>query len=644
MLSVMAMAATSASAYDQFIPGTDEAPNYYLIRTERGNPFLSYSAEGVSNSAEGYVSHLTRLVNATEASLWEVTPGSETGTVVIKNYVGDFYLMNLSTTPADVTETATNIYVQQLTDKAFSIGVATSGTNFLDANNWNNNCGFWSANDGGTTWYATKVDLTNADDVLSAIQAAQYGSDCESAQKHAIAQLEAYAGVEVVADVIAEGVEAIKSVKSTSDFQTNIDAALQDTWTKAAAMLGTGLNGKTFGILNLRREGTDNAYVSVNTTTNNYPGAINMIDGNVIFEFQSVETGGYHIYNKATSTYMSVGGAITDIFTPTQNESDATAVFPFLNSFDSYSGITFALKAERSQYEGTFNYDPSSQNGALVVWYADTDGAGSIWNIIEFNEETVVKNITAPYISHLTEYATNVEPAANIFNAGITKLGELSLSSTIVAEAAAIETETLAFANEFLKAGLNEKSVQLRSLRNGYIIPNEVPSQWTISEGVTEETYGYSISTTATDAANYDFVSGAEGGYTVYSPVTERYFGPFKQNGGNKSIPQVDKADAALVYPVLYHNGDFYGVAFPLTDSDAAGTAGLNTNSTGLHQYQINDIGSIFAIKIMGNATEIAEISASAPSTQGIYDLSGRKLSAPVRGINIINGRKVLVK
>lgn len=642
----MAMAATSASAYDSFTAGTDEAPNYYLIRTERGNPFLSYSADGVTNSADGYVSHLTRLANATEASLWEVTPGSAAGTVVIKNYVGDFYLMNLTTTPADVTETGTDIYVQQLTDKAFSIGVETSGANFLDANNWNNNCGNWYANDGGTTWYATMVDLTNADDVLSAIQAAQYGSDCESAQKHAIAQLEAYAGIEVVADIIAEGVEAIKAVKVSPDFQTDIDAALQDTWTKAAAMLGTGLNGKTFGILNLRREGANNAYISVNTTTNNYPGTINMSADNAIFEFQSVETGGYHIYNKETSTYMSVGGAITDSFTPTQNESEAAAVFPFLNSFEGYYGIVFGLKAERSQWEGTFNYDSSTSNGALVVWYADTDGAGSIWNLIELNEEAVVKEITAPYASRLTEYATNVEPAADIFNAGITKLGELKRSATIVEEAAAIETETIASANEFLKTGLNEKSVQLRSLRNGYIVPDETPTAWTISDGVTEETYGYSISATASDAANYDFISGEDGGYTVYSPVTERYFGPYKQNGGNKSIPQVDEADATLVYPEIKQSGDYYGVAFalPADENFSAGSWGLNTNATGLHSYYTTDIGSIFAIKVVGNATEIAEISASAPAAQGIYDLSGRRLSAPVRGINIINGRKVLVK
>lgn len=44
-----------------------------------------------------------------------------------------------------------------------------------------------------------------------------------------------------------------------------------------------------------------------------------------------------------------------------------------------------------------------------------------------------------------------------------------------------------------------------------------------------------------------------------------------------------------------------------------------------------------------GNATSIAEV-VETPAAEGIFDLSGRRLSAPVKGINIINGRKVLVK
>lgn len=42
--------------------------------------------------------------------------------------------------------------------------------------------------------------------------------------------------------------------------------------------------------------------------------------------------------------------------------------------------------------------------------------------------------------------------------------------------------------------------------------------------------------------------------------------------------------------------------------------------------------------------SSITEIESTAKVREGIYDLQGRKLAAPVRGINIINGRKVMVK
>ena len=44
------------------------------------------------------------------------------------------------------------------------------------------------------------------------------------------------------------------------------------------------------------------------------------------------------------------------------------------------------------------------------------------------------------------------------------------------------------------------------------------------------------------------------------------------------------------------------------------------------------------------NPTGIEEIAVESEKVQGIYDLQGRRLSAPVKGINIINGKKVLVK
>lgn len=54
---------------------------------------------------------------------------------------------------------------------------------------------------------------------------------------------------------------------------------------------------------------------------------------------------------------------------------------------------------------------------------------------------------------------------------------------------------------------------------------------------------------------------------------------------------------------------------------------------------------STVSIDANGVATGLDEVAAAvAPAAEAIYDLQGRRLSKPVRGINIIKGRKVLVK
>ena len=57
------------------------------------------------------------------------------------------------------------------------------------------------------------------------------------------------------------------------------------------------------------------------------------------------------------------------------------------------------------------------------------------------------------------------------------------------------------------------------------------------------------------------------------------------------------------------------------------------------------ETAQIFPIEITdGESSGIEEIVGENAANVGIYDLQGRKLAAPVKGINIINGKKVLVK
>ncbi len=662
-LSVMASAALSASAFDHFTAGTDDAPNYYVIRSNRGTPYLSYSADELNNGS--VATQLYRSTDVSEYSLWAVTPGSVSGTVVIKNYKADAYLMGFKTgdgsdftgvsgATADVISTPEDIYIRQFEDNAFAMSLHSEagfqnvegGSIFfcLDASGGNNFCGnWWATNSGGTMWWATKVDISNGDNVADVVAQVQLSIEVELAKEAALAQLTPFVDLEFVADIIADGIDKVNAVEVAEGYQTKINDAVSSTIAEANSTIQTCLGGKIFGLKNLRRAASNrtDAYVSVDVTIGNYPGAANMLSPNTIFEFQPIDGGGYHMYNKATSTYLSTA------LKPVADVSEAQAIYPVINTFGDYTGFSIVYSANPATNAFGFNFDLNGN--ALVSWYYDWDAAGSIWSFVEYDEQTIKDEATATYVSHLEAYAANVEPAADVFTAAIASIKALELSENIATEAAALETKAIADANEYLATALNEKSVELRNLRNGYIIPNAEATAFSQGEDVDPiQAYGYSVSATASDAADFNFMSAADGGYTVYSPVTERYLGPGLKNGGNTSMTQVEEESEALVVTPqvasAYNQAGavtYYGVGFTFVAGTE--TRALNTNGAGMHSWYIDDAGSIFAIKVVGDATQISEITA-APAAQGIYDLSGRRLAAPVRGINIINGRKVLVK
>ncbi len=74
----------------------------------------------------------------------------------------------------------------------------------------------------------------------------------------------------------------------------------------------------------------------------------------------------------------------------------------------------------------------------------------------------------------------------------------------------------------------------------------------------------------------------------------------------------------------------------PKTDIIPGFTAHIADSSESAPEY--------YEVTGEGKTTEIEEIAVESEKAQGIYDLQGRRLSAPVKGINIINGKKVLVK
>ena len=73
--------------------------------------------------------------------------------------------------------------------------------------------------------------------------------------------------------------------------------------------------------------------------------------------------------------------------------------------------------------------------------------------------------------------------------------------------------------------------------------------------------------------------------------------------------------------------------------------------TNGAHKAYLKLDKSIFspsmamsAFPFNGSATGIDQIATGADTTKSVYDLSGRRVNKAIKGIYIVNGKKVLVK
>lgn len=97
--------------------------------------------------------------------------------------------------------------------------------------------------------------------------------------------------------------------------------------------------------------------------------------------------------------------------------------------------------------------------------------------------------------------------------------------------------------------------------------------------------------------------------------------------------------DAAAGDYVLDNTGDV--LSFKKT-TDAANVAG---NYVYLPAANVESTAEELPFNAPSETTtEITEVNVGSPAAKAVYDLQGRKLAAPAKGINIINGKKILVK
>ena len=93
-------------------------------------------------------------------------------------------------------------------------------------------------------------------------------------------------------------------------------------------------------------------------------------------------------------------------------------------------------------------------------------------------------------------------------------------------------------------------------------------------------------------------------------------------------------------YPFIYVLGysEENGVGFYRLSED--GTIGAH--KAYLVVYGVNSTRGFFSLE--GNASGIENVQKSSVNVQRVYDLQGRSVSQPTKGLYIVNGKKVIIK
>ena len=645
-LSAVALAA-NAYAADQLVAGTADAPNYYVLKAGRGTPYLAFSEEFLT-APTGVETRLHRTQELTQANVWAVTPGSEEGTIILTAYGTTRGLMNYVNADGayyGTGATANVVKPQDIYPKYQDNGtVSLSINNFdgyesdgnggwfyytLDASNNSDFCGNWIPGDVGTNWTAFKLDLSNGvDAALAGVEQAALEAEVKAMVATYANSFNTYAdAVPWVADILHAGVEALNNVAITAEYADAIATIWSEYTTQASATLNTMFDGKQIAMKNIRRaNGGKSPYMSAGTDT--YPMVASYTaNAAAVFTLEAAEEG-YYFYNAETSTYFALtDGAITT----TAEKANAQEIKFLLQSNSGFTGVNMLVPG----VEGHNALNADQNADTKVVFWSGADG-GSIWSIIGASDEDMVNDAIAANVATLEAYVDAVPSmVGNILTTAIAEIKALNPSTTTAQAVEELAAKALADANELLATGMNGIKLTLRNLRQNKFM-SIANGEWVYDE------YNEAPETAFT------FKAQAEGGYILYNEAANIYVGEAEtEEGGQTNVTvATEEATALVVYPFLCKGGNFTGVALALEADPTEATVALNTNANAkiFHTYRAGDAGSIFALLAPGTVTSIEEVNAVKAQLQGIYDLSGRKLAAPVRGINIINGKKVLVK
>lgn len=653
ILSMAAMA-VNAVAFDQPVAGTADAPNYYVIKANRGVPYLAYSAEGVD--APNGKTNLTRTNDLTTANVWAVTAGTAEGSLVIKNYTADAYLMDFFNASGSTVAAGANANTVSTPTDIFAIdmgGAYALNINSADGAAYPDNCLSLDAPGGtalycgnymptaasgteGACWWFAKVTVADGQTMEQAVAALEQNLANAELEKQLQAVKNAYLpalqqfqeAVPVVSADMQTAIDQINALTIADDFNAKAGEIWGAAITAGNNTLKTAFTGKTVAMRNVRRMVTapEGAYIAVNADGTGFIASTTFANPNAAFVFSASSTeGAYVAFNQASGKWFGKEGTA---YLPVAAETQAAPLtITLANREIQDQGFKYGVNISTGDGVG-FNWQ--SWDGGAFGEYGNNDD-GNLWQIVDADSDAMLADAIASVVNTLSPYIPNVKPVSGILEQAISDAKALTFTADVADKANAITAKAIEDANTFLAAGLANKTYTLKYLRGDNFL--------SIANGA----YGHSDAKSGNEV-EFTFKANADGGYVIYNTAANLYVGPQTTEEGKNSLTLVaDQAQAQVVYPVLQTAGTFAGVAFPFSAEKTG--VGINMNaSNDAFSYSITDGGSIFGLMDPDSSSLIDAVDTAAPVREGIYDLSGRRLSAPVRGINIINGKKVLVK
>lgn len=256
-------------------------------------------------------------------------------------------------------------------------------------------------------------------------------------------------------------------------------------------------------------------------------------------------------------------------------------------------------------------------NVSKIKVYGNTGASGKVTFNIFVGDEAVSDEVTGSTTNHEFKIADAKQAAGTVYTLKITNANNCQISKIEVFGYVPVTIGSAGFATLFTPAALDFSGVAgltaYTAAKEGDVVRltkvDNVPANTGV---VLEGTAGtYSIPAIATS-------STAKGELT-----------------GNATEATAWNAESGYTYYVLASTGS--GVEFRPVDAGeiAAGKAFLKVAAGGtVHAFNV----------VFGDETGISEVVRDGEKESAIFDLSGRRVAKPAKGLYIVNGKKILVK